>query len=626
MSEERRYPYVEIYPEKGNWMRVYLRTRQGDDENFYRCMNALQKLPVTTYSKAQGCNYLSLYYYDEMIQAFNKAGIDIYVNETLEGKYRKLQKKLAVSKENTILDRSSLWTDDPTRQLAEYQKMAVNIALRRLKFIFCEEMGLGKTVEALGVMTHAFEWGYKRALIVCTSQLKYQWKSETLLFTKLKEDDIVVLGDNDDKCPTSSTEKFTMKNPACLPCKQYVQCRGWKESPDKLRKYQLLKLTDKKIVIANYEIIAKYKEQIKASGFDIYILDECTKLKNYNTQVTKAMLSIASKAQFDDIIIPMSGTIMENRIQELYPVFNIMDEAIFGTWTNFKNNFLICDFWGKPIGIRNEKKLKEVLNKFMIRRTVDQVWKDRPPIMQSNRYCVMSKFQKTIYDEIVAGVVKGLRDNIQQKINKLQLVAQFAYLIMVADSVETVKDAKKTACVDDYSCKMEMLKGIFTDEIDEAKVVLFSRYANRVIPLIKREMDKIKVRSLVITGKRSAKEKEKLRLEFTNNPKIQLLICSDTMGMGSNLQAGQYVINFDMPWNPAILAQRVARVYRKGQKKPVTVINLIAKETIDEYILQINNEKKELFDEFIGAGIKPKDMDETIGVKQLMDMFNKNDR
>lgn len=617
---EKQYPYVEIYPDKGNWMRVYLYTKQGDDEQFYNCMNAMQKLPVVKYSKANRCNYLSLHYYDNMIQVFDKRGINIYVNDTLEGKYRRLQKRLAISKENTDLAMPALWTDDKDKQLFPYQKMAVNFALRGLKRIFCEEMGLGKTVEALGVVAHALDWKYKKVLVVCLCSLKYQWKTEILKFLKLEEGDITILGDHNNTCPIMETDKFTIKNKVCLPCKQYRRCLELKTIPDKVRKAQLSNGSSK-IIITNYEQLHRYKEHIKSAGFDIYILDECTKLKNYDTQMCRAMLSIADKMKFDDIVIPMSGTVMENRIQELYPIFNILDHAIFGNWTNFKNNFLVCDYWGKPVGLRNEAKLKVILNRFMIRRTVKDVWTDRPPIFENIRYCVMSKFQKTIYDEIVAGVAKDLKPKIQKKINRLQLVAQFAYLIMVADTVETVKDLKGGKR-EDYSCKMEMLKSIFENEIGDAKVVLFSRYANRVIPIIQREMNLIKVKNLCITGSMPSKEREEVKLAFANTD-TKLLICSDALAMGSNLQCAQYLINFDMPWNPAILAQRIMRLYRIGQKKAVTVINLVAKGTIDEYVLEICNGKKELFNEFIGAGVIPESKtSDKMGVRELLRIFN----
>lgn len=475
----------------------------------------------------------------------------------------------------------------------------------------------GKTIEALATMCYAFEYGYNRALIVVMASLKEQWKQEILDFTDFTEDDIIILGDNKKvKCKTGAVEKFHGGKKVCKECLHFSNCQLMKQSPDKIRRHQLLKQRNVPIVITNYGMVYKYSDQLINGGFDIYIVDEASKIKNVRSQQTRGMMKLARKFDDYDIFMPMSGTLIENRIQEFYPVFSMIDEAIFGSWTNFKNRYLVLDFFGKAVDVQNQEELKKIVDKFMIRRTLDQVWKDRPPLYEMNRYCEMSPIHEKNYNEILDGKAKELRDEIDKKINKMEVASLLVHLTMVADTLESVKDLGKHSA-GDYSCKIVMLKDMLENEID-GKVVIFSRYAKRVIPIIRRELKRIGVDNLLITGATKTEKRSSIVRKFGKKDKYKVLICSDAMGYGANIQCANYLINFDLPWNPAVIDQRIARLYRKGQKKSVTVINLITKNTVEDLILDKIYGKRKMFDEFMGAGLKPETILKKMTVNDIL--------
>lgn len=592
-------PIVEILHHTGNQLRVYYEIKSDEDElNFANVMN---KLPVVSYSKAAGCNFVSLYYFKQLVDLLEKKGFDVFAENGLAARHRRLLKAISIDFREPLGERLSLWSDKEDRQILPYQIEAIEKSLGRLRYVIADEMGLGKTVEAIGIILKAFEMGYSRALIVCFVSQKRQWLNEILKFTKLQESDILILGENKNLC--DRTQKFAKSSKTCKACNDFEKCKDICSSVKKLRKHQLLKQKDKRILIANYETVRGNVDQVINADFDIYVVDEVSKLKNYNSGVTRAFMKISRQFASDDIFIPMSGTLIENRVQEFYPVFSMLDSQIFGTWNNFKSYYLVTDFWGKPIGVRHEEELKEITKKFIIRRNVEEVWHDRPELFETNKYCEMSPIQRKIYNDVLNSKVDELKESVSGKISNAQLAVLINYLIMVADTAEVVKALGKHKA-DDYSCKIEYLKEMLIDEFS-GKAIVFCKYANKVIPVIKRELDKLKITNVVITGNIPVKARQALLEKFAKS-EDRILICSDAMSYGMNLQFVNMVINFDLPWNPAILDQRIRRVYRKGQKRNVNVFNLIVADSAESLVLEKIYTKRDMFEKYIGKSIKAK--------------------
>lgn len=603
-------PIVEIYHHRDNQLRVYCEIK--DDEGELNFANVMNKLPVVSYSKAAGCNFVSLYYFDKMVELLERKGFDVCVEKGIVSRHRRLLKRVSQDFRDSTGSDIALWTDDKDSQLLPYQIEAIEKSLARVKYIIADEMGIGKSPEAIGVILKAFEMGYNRALVVCFASQKRQWLNEFLKFTKLKESDIIVLGEKEWLC--DKVKKFARSSVVCKACGEFKKCSSACASPPALRKHQLLKQKDRKVVIANYEAVRGCCDQVMMAGFDVYIVDEVSKLKNYNSGVTRAFLKISRRFKSDDIFVPMSGTLIENKVQEFYPVFTMIDDQVFGTWSNFKSYYLITDFWGKPVGVRHEDELKNITKKFFIRRGVVDVWRDRPELFETNKYCEMSAVQRKIYDDVSNSKVDELKKSISGKVNNAQLAVLISYLIMVADTAEVVKKLGKNSA-DDYSCKLAYLKEMLLEEFS-GKAVLFCKYANKVIPVIKRELNKAGIKSEVVTGKTPMEDRQNVIDKFRDGDD-RVLICSDAMSYGMNLQFANTVINFDLPWNPAILDQRIRRVYRKGQKKSVNVFNLIVADSAESLVLEKIYSKRDMFEKYIGSSVKAKSVLGSISLEEI---------
>lgn len=566
-------------------------------DQFLDIVDKLRLIPVIEFVKEADKKYYlsSIHHYKSIFKIAKENGIEIFITDKLEECVNRFNiKKQSIEKArlNDKFD-SSLWTDDPTCKLLPYQAKAVNCIWRARRYLLGDDMGVGKTPTGIALICRAFENDYNRALVLCPNRLKYQWKDEILKFTKIKESDVSVVNIYEQmSCPKNIVDKFSMRTIECKTCDRCDNC--------KLEKYDTnfkvaRQLDMGKIVIFNYELFDRMKEKLMKCGFNVFILDEATKIKNIQAAVTKAVIKFSESLDYESIVVPMSGTFIENKIDEIFPPLSLVDPGILGKFHNFKNNYLIYDYWGKIVGIRNEKRLKKLISPYIIRRSIDEVWQDRPPLIETTRTCEMTVKQRKIYEDAKAGALRELDNkDAEHKINIAEIGALLSYLIQICDTVEAIDPEVKE------SGKIDVLKDIVSEEISSRhKVVIFSFYANKVIPILLRELSKFG-KCLVITGNVEAEEAERIKQRFIRCEDIRFLICSDSMAYGANLQVARYVINFDLPWNPAKIEQRIRRVYRKGQTKSVTVTNLVTTDSVEDNILEKIGVKRKIFDMFLG--------------------------
>ena len=592
---------------KGGWIRLEVRCKAKT--RFLAAIDTFRKIPVIKFNKTYKRYESSIYYYDFIKKLVFKEGWNLYVTRKLDTYYKRFRHKrkriVAAAKDKSFY--SKYWTKDKSRQVKPFQAQAINVCLEAKKYLIGDDMGLGKTIEALGVICKAFENGCERVLIVVLNRLKYQWADEIKDFTTFKDKDISVVDSGVTiGCLTGEVEKLNLRNSICKECKFKNRCLKLRQNGQEKRKYQF---KQGKIVICNYEIIDKSKHFIVKQGFKVFVLDEASKIKNRKALVTKAVLHIRRNVPNYGYFIPMSGTFIETSLEDLWGPFSFADRRILGDHYNFKNRYLLFDHFGTVVGYRREKELKKIISPHIIARPIEKVWKDRPPLTETTRVCEMTKLQREIYNEARDGVLQKLKDlEKQQKINRANILPLMNYLIQICDTTETQdKEIRQSG-------KLDVLKDIIENEIHPRhKIIIFSFFANKVIPVINREI-KPYGKSVMIVGGLKSKVFEQRKNKFNKNKNIRFAVCSDSMAYGQNMQTATYIINMDLLWNPAKMIQRLRRVYRIGQTKPVVLINLVTTNSVEDRMLEVLGERKDLFNKFLRKKVKKPSVDQLMAI------------
>lgn len=586
---------VSIYLNLLSYGQLSIKVVTDSKEKFFQVNEKLKSIPVIEFDKKRKCLISNIYFLDRLYRLFSKYNWDYYTTTRIE-EYKVFHdnrlERIVKARDNKEFS-SKYWTDNPDCKMHDYQAQAINLCWTAKRYLQGDDCGCGKTIVAIGLACKAFENDYTKALMVVNNRLKYQWKSEILKFTKFTSEEVVVI-DPAAKitCPLKLTDNPDFRTKPCRGCELIDKCRKGKDVTKKVTN----QLKSGKLVIINWEALDKYKKII-IKYFDQFYLDEATRMKNYTAKMCKAMYFIEDNVDKDSIFIPMSGTFIENRAEEIYPAMRLVDKRLLGNFTNFKNRYLITDYFGNVLGYRREKELRKLIDLKIIRRELCEVWKDHPDLIEGYRYCEMTEKQRDIYDAAKEGALKDIKDKaLAKKINITEIAPLISYLIRICDTTETIDNTKKE------SGKMDVLKEILTNEIGKKnKVIIFTFFGNEVAPILQREVSDLKIgKCLKITGKTTQKDAEELKRQFIHDPECRFLVCSDALSYGANLQCANYVINYDLPWNPAKLYQRIARCFRQGQTQTVYAINMVTKDSVEDMIVEKIFNKKKIFKMFLG--------------------------
>ena len=464
-----------------------------------------------------------------------------------------------------------------TVSLYPYQREGIRFAFERGRTIIADEMGLGKTIQAIGTAELLRREGLaEQVLIVCPTSLKYQWQREIERF---------VVGEASKLCnPVTQSSEASPTKPLTLVI----------EGNPLKRKEQYA--CDVPYKIVSYNCMTNDVKMWGSLQTEILIMDEVQRLKNWNTQI-----SIAARKIRSDYAVILSGTPLENKLEELYSVMEFADNYCLGPYWQFRADCIVTDDGGKVIGYQNLNKVGEMVRERLIRRTKKQVALQMPKRTDQNLFVPMTKEQMDIHEEYKVSVA-----NLVQKWRKMHFLTEkdrqrllkfLSMMRMVCDSTyildqKSRNDTKVTET-------MSILQSVF-DNGDE-KVVIFSQW-ERMTRLIAYELDKLGVRYEYLHGGVPSKNRRDLISNFTDNPDSRVFLSTDAGSTGLNLQAGSIMINLDLPWNPAVLEQRIARIYRLGQERNVQVINLVSRGTIEEGMLGKLRFKTAMFEGVLDNG------------------------
>ena len=441
--------------------------------------------------------------------------------------------------------------------LYPYQKEGIRFAAKAGKAIIADEMGLGKTIQAIGTAELLRKEGLiGSVLVLCPTSLKYQWRSEIKKFT--------------------DAEVFVIEGSHLKRKEAYNRPEPYK--------------------IISYNSAANDIKILGSLQTDMLIMDEVQRLKNWNTQISRA----ARKIEADYSVI-LSGTPLENKLDELYSIVEFVDNFRLAPYYLFKDKHIITDETGKVLGYKNLNDIGKKLSDILIRRRKKDVKLQMPERSDKNLFIPMTNEQKDMHQEwqnqVRLLVLKWRKMHFLSDKDRKRLLLFLSQMRMVCDS-SYILDQKTR-----YDTKVDECVNIISDIISEEgeKVVVFSQW-ERMTRLIAKELEKKEIGFEYLHGGVPSEKRKNLVDNFMNEPSSRVFLSTDAGSTGLNLQSAATIINIDLPWNPAVLEQRIGRIYRLGQQNNIQVINLVTPYSIEEEMLGKLRFKTSMFEGVLDDG------------------------
>lgn len=443
-------------------------------------------------------------------------------------------------------------------RLYPYQAEGTLFAARAGRVLLADEMGLGKTVQAIAAAElMARHFGVQRVLVVCPTSLKHQWQREIA--------------------------RFSGRSAQVLQGLRTARQRQYEE--------------DTFCKITNYEAIARDLDLINAWAPDLLIVDEAQRVKNWNTIAARALRRVSAPHAF-----VLTGTPLENRLEELIAIVQLVDQHRLGpTWRLLHEHQQVDDA-GRVVGYRALDRIGATLAPIMLRRRKAEVLTQLPERIDKTLFVPMTAQQRVQHDEngqVVTRIVSRWRKTgYLSDVDQRRLQCALQNMRMACDSTWLLDHET------DHGTKagelMTVLEELF--EQPDAKAVVFSQWLG-MHDMVIRRLGERGWSHVLFHGGVPAEQRGALVDRFVNDPGCRLFLSTDAGGVGLNLQhAAATVINMDLPWNPAVLEQRIGRVYRLGQQRGVRVVNLVAEASIEHGMLSVLAFKKSLFSGVLDGG------------------------
>ncbi len=435
-------------------------------------------------------------------------------------------------------------------ELLPYQGRGAIFAACRGRAVLADDMGLGKTVQALAASELLRRRrGIERVLVVAPASVKYQWKTEIEKFTSL---------------------------PAQIIDGPLERRRTLYDSP------AFFNLT-------SYELVLKDVDYVRALKPDLIILDEAQRIRNWTTATARTIKQLKSRYAF-----VLTGTPLENKLEELFSVVEFIDGRRLGPAFRFVQEHRMEDEKGRLLGYRGLDRIHDQLAPILLRRTRTEVLKELPKRTDQTFRVPMTEEQAEPYweqSEILSRLVhKWEKQGWLSEIDLRRITCCLQNMRMLCNS--TFLFDKET----NHSPKLAEFREIIQELAieEDRKVVVFSEY-ERMTYLAGEELGKLGIGFVSLHGGVPSRKRGQLMENFRRDPDCKVFLSTDAGGVGLNLQAASAVVNFEPPWNPARLEQRIGRVHRLGQARPVQVIHLLTSDSIEERVWETLKLKKSLF-------------------------------
>lgn len=422
--------------------------------------------------------------------------------------------------------------------------------------ILADEMGLGKTIQIIALLLSAAENGEKRpSLVVCPTSLALGWAQELARFAP----SLSVL------CVTGTAD---------------------------MRRELLTDANAYQVIITSYDMLKRDVEVYTGLQFRYHILDEAQYIKNSGTQNARSVKTIHAAQRF-----ALTGTPMENRLSELWSIFDFLLPGMLFSYSRFRTVF------EQPIIRQGDSRALEHLSRmtapFILRRLKSQVLTELPEKTQRVLPAVMEQPQRQIY----LHTLSQLRSQLEKSRGKsLAGQGRMHVLAMLTRLRQLCCDPR--LCCEGYtgdSCKLEACMELLREAAGGGhKVLLFSQFTS-MLALIQKRLEAERIPYYLLQGSTPGQKRTLLADAFNHDDTPVFLISLKAGGTGLNLVGADMVIHYDPWWNIAAQEQATDRAHRIGQKRPVEVVRLIAQDTIEERILHLQETKQQLADTLIGT-------------------------
>jgi SNF2 family DNA or RNA helicase len=471
-------------------------------------------------------------------------------------------------------------------KLYPYQREGVLSALARGKFLLGDDMGLGKTVQAITwaeCLMQARE--AKVVLVICPAGLKTQWQREW--GQAAGRDCQVVTG--------SPSERQSIYQ-STHSCAQAT------------------------VLILNYELVCRDLEDLIQLSPSAIILDEAQRIKNYATQT-----ALMVKALQPPFRLILTGTPLENRLLELSSLMDWIDDHAMGPqWRLDSETRISGDGEGHgPRGVKGLKMIRERLAPHFLRRLRSKVLGDLPSRTDSVLTVPIAETQTEIHTDLGIKVSRLMAIAANRPLTPsehLRLMSLLTSMRIVSNGMaqyeyDHVWDSLKADLQPEWripkleSPKLQAFRDLIAGLLSQEglKIVVFSQW-QRMLRLahwaIQDLLEDCEAEAVFFTGRENPRRRTENIVRFHDDPAVRLFFATDAGGVGLNLQkAATICINLELPWNPAVLEQRIGRLHRLGQKQPVQVFNLVTENSIEERIGTLVGQKRAVFNElFDGTG------------------------
>ena len=417
--------------------------------------------------------------------------------------------------------------------------------------LLADEMGLGKTVQAIAACELlARRKGVSRVLVVCPASLKAEWEEQIARFTD-------------------------------RPAKSVSGPR-----PQRLAAYAAPSFFN----IVNYEQVLTDAEDINATlAPDIVILDEAQRIKNWQTKTARRVKQLRAPYAF-----VLTGTPLENRIDELYSIVQYLDPELIGPLFRFNREFYDLDDRGRPVNYKNLGELRARVAPVMLRRRKADVETELPGRTVTNYFVPMADEQRARYEEYNKKAARLIAQAQRRPLRPEEferLMIHLACMRMICDSPAILDPTCR------ISPKLEELERVLGELLEDPdrKVIVFSEW-ERMLVMIRELAGEMGIECAWHTGSVPQQRRRAEIMRFKQDPACRLFLSTDSGSVGLNLQTASAVVNVDLPWNPAKLEQRIARAWRKGQTRGVTVVNLVCENSIEHGMVHLLGAKQALAD------------------------------